>query len=50
MVAREEFGDISPLVRRDRQNGIGISLLNLKRVAALIAAFNGMSGDGSGCD
>ena len=50
MVTDDKLGDISPLVRRDRQNGIGISLLNLKRVAALITAFNGMSGVSCGCD
>ena len=44
-MADEEFNVTSPLVRRDMQNGIGISLLNLKRVVAPITAFNGMSGD-----
>ena len=50
MVTDDKLGDISQLVRRDMQNGIGILLLNLKRVTALITALNGMSGDGSGCD
>ena len=50
MVTDDKLGDISPLVRRDSQNGIGILLLNLKRVAALITALNGMSGASSGCD
>ena len=49
-MADDKLGDISPLVRRDRQNGIGISLLNLKRVAGLMPALNGMSGVDSGCD
>ena len=38
MVTDDKLGDISPLVRRDRRNGIGISVLNLKRVAGLIGA------------
>ena len=50
MATDDKFGDISPLVRRDMQNGIGISVLNLKRVVALIAALNGMSGVDSGHD
>ena len=50
MATDDKLGDMSPLVRRDRQNGIGISLLNLKRVTTLITALNGMSGAGSGCD
>lgn len=40
----EAVGCMWRLVGMDSQNGIGISLLNLKRVAALIAALNGMSG------
>jgi len=50
MATDDKFGDISPLVRRDMQNGIGISVLNLKRVVTLITALNGMSGVASGCD
>lgn len=46
----EAVGCIWRLVRRDMQNGIGISLLNLKRVTALITALNGMSGVDSGRD
>ena len=46
----ETMGCIWRLVGIDSQNGIGISLLNLKRVVALIAALNGMSGASSGCD
>ena len=48
MVTDDKLGDISPLVRRDSQNGIGISLLNLKHVVALVAALNGMSGVNKG--
>ena len=47
MATDDKFGDISPLVRRDMQNGIGISVLNLKRVVTLITALNGMLGVGS---
>ena len=50
MATDDKFDATSPLVRRDMQNGIGISLLNLKRVAALTTAFNGMSGVDSGRD
>lgn len=50
MATDDKFDATSPLVRRDSQNGIGISLLNLKRVTALITALNGMSGVDSGRD
>ena len=46
----EAVSCIRRLVGIDSQNGIGISLLNLKRVAALITALNGMSGVDSGRD
>ena len=46
----EAVGCMWRLVGIDSQNGIGISLLNLKRVTALITAFNGMSGVDSGRD
>ena len=45
-----EFDYTRRLVGTNFQNGIDISLLNLKRVVALIAALNGMSGASSGCD
>ena len=50
MATDDKFGDISLLVRRDRQNGIGISVLNLKRVVTLIAALIGPSGVSSEFD
>ena len=45
MATDDKFNATSLLVRRDMQNGIGISLLNLKRVVTLITALNGMSGE-----
>ena len=50
MATDDKFDATSPLVRRDMQNGIGISLLNLKRVVTPITALNGMSGVDNGCD
>ena len=47
MATDDKFGDIRTLVRRDMQNGIGISVLNLKRVVTLIPALNGTLGVGS---
>ena len=47
MATNDKFGDIRPLVLRDMQNGIGISVLNLKRVVTIVAALNGMLGVGS---
>ena len=44
MATDDKFDATSPLVRRDMQNGIGISVLNLKRVTVLIPALNGTSG------
>lgn len=49
-MAGKRFGVIRPVTSINSPNGIDISLLNLKRVVALITALNGMSGAGSGCD
>jgi len=46
-MAGEVFGVIRPVESSDSQNGIGISVLNLKRVAGLVVALNGMSGASS---
>ena len=50
MATDDKFDATRRLVRRDMPNGIGISVLNLKRVTALITALNGMYGASSECD
>ena len=46
MATDDKFNATGPLVRRDMQNGIDISVFNLKRVAGLVVALNGMCRDG----